>query len=137
MIKSFLIKLRQKPKHVRQQVAFGVAATFTAIVGLFWLASIPQTFQNIGSGVSSGANTFDTFRESLDKEINSAKQRQELNIASVIASTTNEAFLIATSSGTTSVLNVGFATSSPSTSSPAREVRIATTTSSTSQVIIQ
>ncbi len=139
MIKSFLIKLRQKPKHVRKQVSFGVAVAFTSIVGMFWLSSVPQTIQNIGSGVSTGANTFETFRESLDKEITSTRNDPSINATasdsstSVVATSSNNLYTPTTSASSSAVIKTS--TSTPSMS--AREVRIATTTSSTSQAIIQ
>ncbi|MFZ1987502.1 MAG: hypothetical protein WAV21_00490 [Minisyncoccia bacterium] len=34
---EFLDKLRQKPKHVRQQIAFGTAAATSGVVALLWM----------------------------------------------------------------------------------------------------
>ncbi len=43
MLKSFIRKIRTKPKHVRDQYALGIAGTFTTLVALLWLFGAPGT----------------------------------------------------------------------------------------------
>lgn len=137
MIKSFLIKLRQKPKHVRQQVALGAATVFTSIVAIFWLASLPDTVKGISKVVPEGANAFSSFTDKLNDQIQSAKEMSN-QIASTTASSTKQetsfSTVVATTS-TSSIVNLA-----PGTTTPpiyVREVRIATTTASTSQATIE
>jgi hypothetical protein len=136
MIKSFLIKLRQKPKHVRQQVSLGVAAAFTSVVAIFWLTSLPETVKVIGEATPAGANAFSSFTDKINEQIQSAKEMSKQISTTTASSTikdTNLASVVATTTASSSVSLV------PSTTTPTtyiREVRIATTTASTSQVNI-
>lgn len=137
MIKSLLIKLRQKPKHVRQQVSLGAATIFTAIVTIFWLTSIPDKFEGITESIPDGANAFSSFTDTLNEQIQSAKEKS-MQIASTTASSTKqETSLSPMIATTTASSTVNLA---PGTTTPpiyVREVRIATTTASTSQATIE
>jgi len=130
MIKSFLIKLRQKPKHVRQQVALGVASVFTAVVAIFWLTSLPDTVKVLSNAAPEGANAFSSFTDKINEQIEAAKEnapKVSTSTASTSQPLTDLAMepLIATTTASSTV----------STTTPiyVREVRIATTTASTSQ----
>ena len=49
-MQEFLLKLKQKPEHVRRQIAVGTSAGITALVGIIWVATM----------ASSGAFALDT-----------------------------------------------------------------------------
>ncbi len=139
MIKSFLIKLRQKPRHVRQQVAFGVAIGFTSIVAMFWLTSVPDTVKTISNAAPEGVNAFSSFTDSVNKQIQAAKEAAATRIATTTASTTLPVVnnnVIAVSS-TTASTSISTFISTATVPSSIKEVRIATTTPSTSQAIIE
>ncbi|MEK7639025.1 MAG: hypothetical protein AAB388_02595 [Patescibacteria group bacterium] len=61
MIKSFLQKLRQQPKHIRDQVALSVAGVVTAGVFLVWIVTIPSQLASRIETVDESANTFSSF----------------------------------------------------------------------------
>ncbi len=139
MIKSFLIKLRQKPRHVRQQVAFGVATVFTLIVSIFWVASLPDTVKGLSEVVPDGANAFSSFTNKINEEIQAAKESAVTKLATTTASTTLPVVnnnVIAVSS-TTASTSISTFISTATVPSSIKEVRIATTTPSTSQAIIE
>ncbi len=136
MIKSFLIKLRQKPRHVRQQVSLGVAAAFTSIVAIFWLTSLPETVKVISEATPAGANAFSSFTDKINEQIQSAKEMSKQISTTTASSTKKETSIVPTIATTTASSSVNFV---PSTTTPPtyiREVRIATTTASSSQVNI-
>ena len=136
MIKSFLIKLRQKPRHVRQQVSLGVAAAFTSMVAIFWLTSLPETVKVIGEVAPDGANAFSSFTDKINEQIQSAKEMSKSISTTTASSTKQETSPMQVIATTTASSSMNFV---PSTTTPptyVREVRIATTTASTSQVNI-
>ncbi len=47
MIKHLLKNIRKKPKAVRDNIAMGIAGTFTALVFSFWLYNVPEKFSAI------------------------------------------------------------------------------------------
>jgi predicted PurR-regulated permease PerM len=138
MIKSLLIKLRQKPKHVRQQVALGVATVFTSIVAIFWLTSLPNTVKSISSAVPEGANAFSSFTDKINDEIQTVKDYSASRVATTTASGTPPVTDLVSIFGTTTASSSSSIV--VSTTTPpiyVREVRIATTTASASQAIIE
>ncbi len=139
MIKSFLIKLRQKPRHVRQQVAFGVAIGFTSIVAMFWLTSVPDTVKTISNAAPEGVNAFSSFTDSVNKQIQAAKEAAATRIATTTASTTLPVVNnnVTAVSSTTASTSISTFISTATVPSSIKEVRIATTTPSTSQAIIE
>ena len=55
MLFQFLDTLRQKPKSVRNQYAFGFALSCTLIISGVWTLSLPSRFANIGSVAAVGS----------------------------------------------------------------------------------
>lgn len=63
MLKSLIIKLRRKPKAVRDQVALITAIVFTLVILIVWVFSIPGQFDRISDNDSPGL--IDKFREEI------------------------------------------------------------------------
>ncbi len=63
--------IRQQPKHVRENYAFGIAATFTVIVLLVWVVSRPQTglLGGIPNQVSETAAPFATLLKESKEQL--------------------------------------------------------------------
>ena len=52
MLFRIIDAIRRKPKHVREQYAFGGAVIFTAVVVGVWSLSLPARFAVVSEGVS-------------------------------------------------------------------------------------
>ena len=65
MIKSLLIKLRRKPKAVREQVALIAAGGFTFAVFVPWAFNLPSKFIDDGSRQTAGL--FSTLKDDLSE----------------------------------------------------------------------
>lgn len=63
MLKALLIKLRQKPKVVREQVALVVAGAFTFIILGVWAISLPGHLSGVSETQTAGF--FSTLREEV------------------------------------------------------------------------
>ncbi len=52
---DYLTKLRRKPKHVRDNIAFGIAGSFTAVVALFLVFAVhgPKVVDEVADGDNS------------------------------------------------------------------------------------
>jgi len=58
MLFKILDKIRTKPRQVRDQYAFGIAFTFTAVLVGIWMLSLPARLDNVSDVVSGEeANT--------------------------------------------------------------------------------
>jgi hypothetical protein len=62
MLFQFLDTVRQKPKQVRNQYAFGFALGCTVLIGGVWSLSLPARFANLGNvaAVGSASSTLST-----------------------------------------------------------------------------
>jgi len=83
MIKRFLRNLRQKPKGVRDNIALGIAGTFTAIVFMVWLHHFPSKAAVLTSQEQTKADEkpgfagiFGDFKEQLASLKESSDQEQ-------------------------------------------------------------
>ena len=130
MIKKLLISLRQKPKHVRNNVAFGAAGIFTFAVFSIWAYNLPSALES-----RNGGNTASLFSSVVDEVKDGA--------SSIADTASNNPFqdLIPqekSERGTLedTIMSIVKASSTefvaPAINDEARVVRIATTTSSTS-----
>ena len=57
MLFQFLDNLRQKPKPVRNQYAFGFALCSTVIIAGVWSLSLPSRFASLGNTAAVGSAT--------------------------------------------------------------------------------
>ena len=44
MFSQWIMKLRQKPKHIKDNIAFSVAGVFTTLVAIVWVMTVPKSF---------------------------------------------------------------------------------------------
>jgi hypothetical protein len=63
MLKALLIKLRKKPKVIREQVALVVAGAFTFLVLGIWAFSLPGNFSDVSGQQTAGF--FSTLRDGV------------------------------------------------------------------------
>lgn len=54
MVRKLIGKIRRQPRHVRENTALGIAASFTFVVAAVWLVNIPATFDGM-LGVHKGS----------------------------------------------------------------------------------
>ena len=133
-MKNLIIKIRKKPKEVKNKIAFTVASVFTFIVFSFWAYNLP--IKNNAGTISQNPDVatkeegvFSGFFDGLSDQIATVKESvKELE---------SEAELNLPSSTPTEILNdtvKTYRSSSTVTSSTssAREVRIVTIKSTTS-----
>lgn len=87
MLKSFIIKLRHKPKAVRDQIALIVAITFTVGVLGIWIFSVPERFSSDAKDTSPGI-----FSELKDSLTESAPDMSEVtkDLPEIIAAESEE-----------------------------------------------
>ncbi len=100
MLFKFLDTIRSKPKHVRDQYAFGIAVAFTLVIGGVWSLSLPSRFAG-GSQVAALASTtnaapFSNFFTQLKHQFSGVKKAidelpKSTSTPSSIASTTQAA----------------------------------------------
>lgn len=105
MLFRLLDTLRKKPKHVREQYAFGGAVVFTAMVVGVWSLSLPARFAAISDGVSEVqpaaapfAHMFSQLKEQVQRitsndsdsssEINDAPSTEPVGLPELTATTT-------------------------------------------------
>lgn len=125
MIKSLLISLRQKPRHVRNQIALLVAGGFTLIVALVWLTQIPAQFRDTAPQ-EQGVDTFSVFMDSLSTQVKLMKEMSD-----VLPDT--EALNVEPVATEPMVTTYEVSATTTETAQPtAREVRIVTTSETTS-----
>jgi hypothetical protein len=76
MIRRFLLYLRQKPKPFRDNVAVGVAVSFTAVVALIWSTGVPERFETIArtSIEASEQPIFSQFSSKIGEQLAQVKQ---------------------------------------------------------------
>lgn len=125
MLKSFIIKLRHKPKAVRNQVALTVAITFTVVVMGIWLFSVPERFSpdstNPSPGILSG------LRENLAENASELKDLTA-DLPELTATSSDSAVKNAEAEV---VIPNEFPTSTVTHSTNTRAIRLATTSQDT------
>ena len=134
MTGDYLTKLRQKPKHVRDNIAFGIASGFTAIIALFLVFAVhgPKVIEGVATEDDS-PHFFQTLTGQIKDQVAATRssfeaqkpQKPEVSAPSTPAANGNgepaPAVLTSTASGT-------------ATTTMPRTVLIATTSSSTGAV---
>ena len=87
MIKSLIIKLRRKPKVVRENLALTGAGIFTFLVFSVWAFTVPDRF--LGNENTQSASMFSTLKEEIsDDAPNLSEITSEFR--EVVATTTEE-----------------------------------------------
>ncbi len=98
MIWRWLDTIRRKPKHVREQYAFGVAITFTGLVIALWSFSLPSRFVNTPTedGVVAAApfaGLFNEFRQgfgAIKSQTASVFESEVSELTPLLAATSSE-----------------------------------------------
>lgn len=158
-MRKLIGKIRRQPKPRRENIAFGIAASFTFLVVTIWMFNAPDRFNGVLSTVDSSQNKEEGFfntigsqaaalKESLKETINvddsatetdsMKKLMEEYRAPGTQGSSTQSAPINASSTATTSPKSVErFTTDSAYESETPREVRIQavaqSTTSSTTR----
>lgn len=69
-MRQWLIKQRQKPKHVRDNIAFGFASAVTVVVLVGWLVIVPRADVFSTPVVTShGSKAFSTFFDTVKDQV--------------------------------------------------------------------
>ena len=114
MLFQFLDNLRQKPKQVRNQYAFGFALCSTVIIAGVWSLSLPSRFANLGNtaAVGNASSTVSTVPFSglfnqLKEQFAGAKEvLQQLPVGTSTPSTAPDAVSTTTQAETEAALNM-------------------------------
>ena len=131
MIKKSLIKLRRQPKHVRNNVALGAAGAVTFAVFSIWAFNLPSVFED--KNIGQAANVFSSIADEVEEKVGSVSDIVKTESLKDFIEEDSETKSDTFSEAMMSVINESTANSAAATStSEARVVRIATTTSSTS-----
>jgi hypothetical protein len=94
MLKELILKARKKPKHVRDNIAFGIAGGFTAAICLVWLVVMPGRLAKETTSVNDNHKIFSTFFNQFKDQVasvkNSLPDTHATNTPVVVASTSKE-----------------------------------------------
>ncbi len=128
---DYLTKLRQKPKHVRDNIAFGIASGITSIVALFLIFAVhgPKVVGEVSSS-DNQPQLFQTLIDQAKEQVAATKasmksQKEQANSTTTSYTSTPAAngngapapaILVSSSSATTSLRTVTVATTSTSSS---------------------
>ena len=76
---DYLTKLRQKPKHVRDNIAFGVASGFTALIALFLVFAVhgPKVVENVASEEDNSPRFFETITSQVKEQVAASRSSIE------------------------------------------------------------
>jgi|AntRauTorcE11897_2_1112592.scaffolds.fasta_scaffold02923_7 hypothetical protein len=160
-MRKLIGKIRRQPKQRRDNIAFGIAASFTFAVVAIWMFSVPDTFSGVLSATDSAgeeeAGFFDTLssqaaavKESFSTDNSNSSTTESLNelmdeyrASSAQASSTQSTPVRASSTASTTPAALGesreqFTTDTSYGAEKPREVRIqavakATTSTTTSE----
>jgi len=128
VIKKLLRNIRQKPKAVREQYAFWIACTLTSVVAIVWMTThispfeSPETPEEV-TVVES--DTLSNFMDVAQNQISAARQEvQNILPTDDSVSTTTDMSPAVTASSSQEV------EVAPPQTAPRQEIRIATTTGS-------
>ncbi len=128
---DYLSKLRQKPKHVRDNIAFGIASGITSIVALFLIFAVhgPKVVGDVAGGENK-PQLFETLIDQAKEQVAATKasiKSQKEQSSSTTASYTSTPAANGNGAPAPAIL-----VSSSSASNSPRTVTIATTSASSS-----
>lgn len=101
---NWLTKIRKKPKHIRDNIAFGSSAGLTLVVALAWFLQGGSTHLANKETVQR-TSFFETFKEGFNKQMAAARESLPKSATTSVASTTAESGTVdmaATSSASSS-----------------------------------
>jgi hypothetical protein len=81
MLSKLIGKLRRQPKKTRDNVALGIASTFTFVVAAFWLFNIPNTFTGMLSMDSQASEQTENFMDKMTEQTAAVKEALSTNDA--------------------------------------------------------
>lgn len=137
MLKSVLRYVRRQPKPVRDRYALGVALSFTAIVGLMWLATLPDRFvavQAVAVEGDSSAHPFSSLWGGLKDQVASlgdALGDVSAEFTSTTTASTSASGIVLTPEELVELRARPLTPSSTEAITPKTSIRIATTTTAT------
>ena len=131
---DYLTKLRQKPKHVKDNIAFGVASGFTALVAAFLVFAVhgPEVIE----GVSTNQNDpqfFQTLTSQVKEQVAGARSSLESQ-KKTEESTSVTPVPASSGSGTPAPAVINSTSSVEASSTQSRTVLIATTSAAADDV---
>lgn len=73
---DWLTKHRQKPKHVRDNIAFTISASFTVVLAVVWFVfgSESKLFDSVARREAASPRVFSTFWDQLSEQMASVKE---------------------------------------------------------------
>jgi hypothetical protein len=92
---SFVNKLRKKPKHVRDNIAFGTSVGLTLVIAVVWFWHGGSTHL-ADSAATTDSGFFDTFKSGLKKQMASAKEAFPSSSGTTTPTSTNRGDLQST-----------------------------------------
>ena len=100
----WLSNLRKKPKHVRDNIAFGSSLGLTVVIALVWFINGGSTHLANNNSTKNGSDFFKTFKEGLGKQMAAAQDSIPKSSTSTATSTDRSnfqatPFVAATSTG--------------------------------------
>jgi hypothetical protein len=123
MLKSLIIKLRRKPKVVREQLALTVAGIFTFVVFGIWAFSLPGQFANLGDQPAG------SIVSSLGDDLADGPDLSDLSAP--VSAEQREATGVETGAESTVVIPNEYPTTTPDASAGGTPIRLATTSTAT------
>jgi len=139
MLSKLIGKLRRQPKKTRDNVALGIASTFTFVVASFWLFNIPNTFDGMLSMDSQSSEQTENFMERMGEQTAAVKEALSTNEAASesLKSLVNEYQAAGTSTETAATSTLADTTTASSSSSTRSTSATTTSTPSQQEVRIQ
>jgi hypothetical protein len=98
---SWIRTIRKKPKHVRDNIAFGTSLGLTLVIAVGWFITGGSTHL-ADTSTKPDAGFFQTFKEGLNKQMAAAREALPKRAATSTATTTDRSNFQATPITTTS-----------------------------------
>lgn len=84
MIRKTILKIRRQPKYVRNNIAMGLAGSFTAVVFVIWAYHIPSQLDEIDNGKNANENgLMSQFMDNVGKQVSSIKDAIPENLENI------------------------------------------------------
>ena len=79
---KILVKIRNKPSHIKEQIAVIGALALTGVIGLFWVSSLSGSLKSVASenSLSKSLSPFMVLKDNL----NAAAIRTESSLQSIV-----------------------------------------------------
>lgn len=129
MLFRTLDNLREKPKAVRQRIAFLTAISFTLVIGGIWTLTLPARFADETLAQSEGTKPFAGMFSGFRDQFSALRQQASAVVGAVSSTTATTTTTVATTSDMIDIRTL-IATSTPPEPVPA-PILIGTTSAST------